>query len=140
MKNVCKFFVISVLALFAESAFSMPVDPRDVIDDAGNATGDLVGYTGLEVEDTTYFKLCEIRRFFCGTTKTVIVATAIVILGLLVIMGKIKWTHVIVVLAGVSIFSSAEYFMISLTTLPPNLGVIYSCYCIEGMTDLFTGG
>jgi type IV secretory pathway VirB2 component (pilin) len=108
--------------------YGCPQDPRDVIDQAGN----IAGVNGLEVENTTYFKLCEIRRFFCGGVKTVIIGVAIFAVGLLVIIGKITWARVIIIMSGVAIFSSAEYLTISLTSLPPNLGVIYSCYCLPG--------
>jgi hypothetical protein len=131
MLNLVKYiFLICVLFYASDSHAQLwpggPVAPQDVIDDVGNVVG-----VGLEVENTTYFRLCEIRRFFCGKTKLVLLAAAIFTIGLLILIGRISWTQVLVVAIGYIIFSSAEYMAIQLTTLPPNLGVVYSCYCLD---------
>lgn len=138
MKNLFKYFVFAFLMFYSLDSYSGPTypggpaDPRDAI----NQYGDLISDPSnplpkLEVENTTYFKLCEIRRFFCGKIKVVMVACAVFIVGLLIIIGKISWMSVIAIIGGIAIFSGAEYVAITVTTLPPNLGVIYSCYCFS---------
>ncbi len=131
MRSFIKYFLFALVMFCSGEAYAAPTypggpqDPRDAIDQFGDVTG----VPKLEVTNTTYFKLCEIRRFFCGKVKTVMVAAAVFIVGLLVIIGKMTWTRLIIIMSGVVIFSSAEYITTNLTTLPPNLGVIYSCYC-----------
>ena len=105
-----------------------PVDPRDAFDQYGDIIND-PNIKTLEVNNTTYFRLCEIRRFFCGKVKIVMIASAVFIVGLLIIIGKITWMRMMIIISGIVIFSSAEYVTMQMTSLPPSLGVIYSCYC-----------
>jgi len=90
----------------------------------------------VDVHDTTYFRLCELRRFFCGKVKLVLIAAAITIMGFLIVTAKAKWTHAVTLVVGIVIFSSAEWITIHLTTFPPNIGVVYSCFCIEEFSDV----
>ena len=141
MKGYFKYLAIILVMCYSFGAQAAgptypggPMDPRDALDQYGNIISDPNNpLPELEVQNTTYFKLCEIRRLFCGKVKTVMVATAVFIVGLLVILGKISWTSVMVIITGVVIFAGAEYVTITLTTLPPNLGVIYACYCFPNM-------
>ncbi len=110
-----------------------PVDPRDIIDQLDNSTD-----ANLEVEGTTYYKLCEIRRFFCGGTQTAMAGAAIFIVGLLTIIGKMNWQTVIIIMVGIAIFTSAELVAETLTSFPPTVGVVYSCYCINNFTHLLS--
>lgn len=109
------------------------VSPQDAVALVGNCMP-----VNLEVNKTTYFRLCEIRRLFCGKIKTVMIATSVFIMGLLILTGKAKWTHALILATGVVIFSSAEWVTIQLTTFPPNFGVVWSCFCIDDWTNTFS--
>lgn len=110
------------------------VSPQDAV----ALLDDCVTGVDADVHNTTYFRLCEIRRFFCGKVKTVLIATAIFIMGMLILAGKAKWNHALIMVIGIIIFSSAEWITIQLTTFPPNFGVVYSCFCIDEWTDIYT--
>ena len=137
MKNLFKYLVFTFVMLSCANSFAYPggpVDPRDAIDQYGHIISSLDPNNPmpqLEVQQTTYFKLCEIRRFFCGKIQTVLVAAAIFVIGVLLIVGKISWTSVIVIITGIAIFVSAEYVTLLITKFPPNIGVIYSCFCLK---------
>ncbi len=147
MGKYFKYILFVFISLAADSAYAgssgglppcvtMPnqiVSPQDAV-----ALVDSCIPGNLEVNQTTYFRLCEIRRFFCGKIKVVFIATGIFIMGLLILTGKAKWTHAVVLVVGIIIFSSAEWLTISLTTFPPNLGVVYSCFCIDDWSDVIT--
>lgn len=54
-------------------------------------------------------KLCEIRQIFCGNSAGgVLVTLAIIFLGILTLNGKMHWTIVILITAGIIIFLNAE--------------------------------
>jgi type IV secretory pathway VirB2 component (pilin) len=113
------------------------VSPQDAVALVGSCLPQ-----NLEVNNTTYFRLCEIRRFFCGTVKTVMIAASIFIMGLLILTGKAKWTHALILTTGIVVFAGAEWITIQLTTFPPNFGVVWSCFCIDTWSDIvnnFTG-
>ncbi len=138
MKCILTLLALFVVIFHAEGAYAQvnlypggPSDPRDWIDEFDHLTGQ-----ELEVHKTTYFKLCEIRRFFCGKAKVVMVAAAVFTIGLLIIIGKITWYRVIVVVFGMVLFLSAELVAIQLTTFPPSPGVVYACYCFENMEQI----
>jgi type IV secretory pathway VirB2 component (pilin) len=131
-----KFILLIFLMFYAAESSSAPdldldvnfvieSDPRDVVDDAT----ELLNAPHLEVHDTTYFKLCKIRRMFCGKTKVVMVAIAVFIVGVLIIAGKITWMRVMIIITGIVIFSAAELVTLKLTSFPPSLGLVYACYC-----------
>jgi hypothetical protein len=121
------FFTFNPSSAFAVSGFDPTSgDIRDQLD----VVGDVMG-ANLEVNNTAYFKICEIRRFFCGTPSVVITAGAIFWLGLMIIMGKARWTHAMVIVIGLTIFNSAGKIATQLTTPPPSLGVMYACFCYD---------
>lgn len=56
------------------------------------------------------FRICQIRRFFCGKTGAAIVAFAIFCAGVLVITQKLHWAPAILIIAGILTFYNARYF------------------------------
>jgi hypothetical protein len=142
MINIKKIFfvlVVSVTILYPAKSFSSTVvpfpnfngDARDVLEALGDQLENGTGIDVMKVDDTAYFKLCEIRRMFCGTAKAAVIAIAVFIIGFLLVIGKLKWITLITVMSGLILFTSAEIVAVSLVSLPPNMGVVYSCYCID---------
>ena len=138
MINIKKIFFITIVFTavfyssksFAESSLPWPYvtgDIRDVIEGIEQTLGSDV----IQVDDTAYFKLCEIRRMFCGTAKVAVISIAVFTIGFLLVIGKLKWITLVTVMGGLVLFTSAETIAISLVSFPPNLGVVYSCYCID---------
>ncbi len=54
------------------------------------------------------FRICQIRRFFCGRTGMVIVAFAVLCLGILIVNQKMHWAPAILILTGIIIFYNAR--------------------------------
>lgn len=73
-------------------------------------------------------KLCEIRQLFCGDAwGGALVTAAVLFLGVLVLNGKVHWTLVVLIVAGMMIFINAEYMPGNLTTQTVELDD--ECYC-----------
>lgn len=73
-------------------------------------------------------KLCDIRLVFCNTTAVALGAFAIVFIGFLILAGKLHWTFVIIVLAGMFIFTQAHEVTESMSS-DPNFSVHQKCEC-----------
>lgn len=101
---------------------------------------DIVDPIGLK--DTTYHRICEIRRMFCRDRvfTLVLIAGTIFGIGCLILVGKARWQFVMVTAVGMSVFLSAEWLFFNFAMLniapgvsmpAPVLGVYYSCTCIN---------
>lgn len=146
MNNKKIFFVLFVLITlsyseisFASTTLPWPYvsgDPRDILEQIDDQIEGQFGVDIMKVNDTAYFKLCEIRRMFCGKAKVAVIAMAVFIIGFLLVIGKLKWISLITVMVGLVLFTSAETVAVALVSLPPNLGVVYSCYCIDTILSI----
>ena len=56
----------------------------------------------------TEFRICKIRRLFCGQTAVLIISIAIFIIGFLMVIGKLNWGIALFSIAGIVIFYNAE--------------------------------
>lgn len=148
--NIKKIFFVLVVSLtilypaksFSTTALPWPYvtgDARDVLEQLGDQLENGTGINVMKVDDTAYFKLCQIRRMFCGNAKIAVIGIAVFIIGFLLVIGKLKWITLITVMSGLVLFTSAETVAVSLVSLPPNLGVVYSCYCIESILGIVDG-
>ena len=135
MKKALTYFFLSLTLLFLipESSNAQiypggPTDPRDQADEILGMFDVTMG-----VNNTTYYRLCEIRRFFCGYTKMVMISIAVFAMGVLLLIGKLDWSRALIIVTGIAIFMGAETLAINMTRMPPNLGVIYACYCFDSL-------
>ena len=56
----------------------------------------------------TEFRICKIRRLFCGRVAVLIISIAIFIVGFLMVIGKLNWGIALFSIAGIVIFYNAE--------------------------------
>jgi type IV secretory pathway VirB2 component (pilin) len=55
------------------------------------------------------FKICQIRRIFCGKTATVIIGISIFIIGVMLLNNRLTWPTAMLMIIGMIIFYRAEY-------------------------------
>lgn len=75
-------------------------------------------------------KLCEIRLVFCNKTAVAMISFALVFMALLIFMGKVHWTMVIIIVAGMLVFVQAHNVSESLSN-DPDFQVEAACRCVE---------
>lgn len=73
-------------------------------------------------------KLCDIRLVFCNTTAVALAAFAIVFVGFLILAGKLHWTFIIIVVAGIFVFTQAHEVTETMSS-DPNFSVHQKCEC-----------
>jgi type IV secretory pathway VirB2 component (pilin) len=56
----------------------------------------------------TEFRICKIRRLFCGRTAVLIISIAIFTVGFLMVIGKLNWGIALFSIAGIVVFYRAE--------------------------------
>jgi len=56
----------------------------------------------------TEFKICEIRRIFCGKLAFVIVTISIFLMGMMIMVNKLHWSTAMLIIAGMLIFLKPE--------------------------------
>ncbi len=93
--------------------------------------------------------LCDIRKLFCpGPLITTIAATAIFVLGLMVINQKLKWPYAILIIGFILILANPRplaHHLVSNAFFGINLGGGFGnfldiCVCGSDITGLFNGG
>jgi type IV secretory pathway VirB2 component (pilin) len=56
----------------------------------------------------TEFKICEIRRLFCGSMAVAVAGISIFLIGVMILAQKIHWGTAILMIAGIIVFYNAE--------------------------------
>lgn len=59
-------------------------------------------------QSKTEFKICQIRRIFCGNLAVAIIAISIFVLGVMLLNNKLHWSTAMIVIIGISVFYYAE--------------------------------
>ena len=59
-------------------------------------------------QSKTEFKICQIRRIFCGKTALVIVAISVFIIGIMLLNNKLQWWTAMLMTIGMIVFYNAE--------------------------------
>ena len=123
------FFSLLFISFEAEAQFDDADEEK-----TGSANANEWRYQESE-EDNLWYKLCQFRHAFCGRTATALVAVVVLTVGVLVLIGKIQWCNIIIVAAGVIIFTGAEKLaaIIDNTPFDRNIEGHYlqdsPCYC-----------
>lgn len=81
---------------------TLGTSPKQVRADVPLPTIMLAGSTKTE------FRICKIRRLFCGKTAVLIISIAIFTVGFLMVLGKLNWGVALFSIAGIVIFYNAE--------------------------------
>ena len=66
------------------------------------------GLMFLPAQTKTEFKICQIRRIFCGNMAIAIVAFAVFLVGILVMDRKISWPILLTITVGIVLFVNAD--------------------------------
>ena len=83
--------------------------------------------------------LCDIRRFLSGEVTMVIVATAIFIIGLMVLTNRINWGYIVLVIICSFILTNPEY--LTRAIMGPVFGQLTRlCLCVDLNYQVQDGG
>ncbi len=76
-----------------------------------NALYTVLSQPGVELHPgmtKTEFKICQIRRIFCGKMAVVTVAFAIFLMGIMLMDNKLSWPLLLIIIVGIVVFVSAD--------------------------------
>ncbi len=101
MKKLFLPFIIFFMAMFMNTVPAMSVDTA------------VKKFPGIYVpgRSITEFKICQIRRIFCGKTAQVVIAIAVFIIGIMLLNQKLHWGTALVMIVGMIIFYNASDFV-----------------------------
>lgn len=67
-------------------------------------------------------QICSIRWLFCGAVRATLCAITIMMVGFMVLAGRMTWGSAVIILCGMLLFANAEFFALMFTSNP-------RCFC-----------
>lgn len=98
--------IMKIFSLFFVFLLMLPQQGR-AIDLAGAFENIPLPGFAPSMSSATEFRICQIRRLFCGTTGQVFVAAAIFFIGIMVVSFNLHWSVAAISIVGIVTFYEA---------------------------------